>query len=240
MRPLHYIYLLSILFFVIGCTPTNDLEQKISSLEKKIDVMSSRCAERKETLDPDTDKSITRTEYHTRLHDIFSEQINALDSNGDMRISKSELKTLKKSITLFGVYDLDNDGFITEEEFIKRFDSRFSDADRNGDERIDISDIGLLDLNNDGDIQINEYRETIDKFLEESNGKNSTKGYGYNCPGSSPHTICDASCIRCISLWIPFWGGLGVAPGEDPCAGVCCDPWDENCDLWNRCCSAFH
>ncbi len=232
-----------VLFFMIsGCTSTAKLEDNISRLEKRLNDISADCRNRRIPVDINRDGIITRDEYEARLRNIFSVQIKWLDYDRDNRISEKELVSEKKSTNLFRLYDKNKDGFITFDEFVGYFDKRFNVSDRNNDGVISMQDVGLVDKNSDGIIDINEYRDTVYEFFNELNKSDAIRGYGYSC-SHSRFVICDPSCVRCIALFVPWYGGSGgyVTPGshEDRCANVCCDPWDEKCDPYDSCCDAF-
>lgn len=239
MKTIFVAFIGSICVLISGCVTTNDLEKKMETIEMKIDSISSLFAGGRPTLDVNNDAKITRTEYDSRLREIFSYERKILDSNGDGKISEKELTVVGKSTNLFSAFDKDNDGLITESEFIRLFDGRFNTADRNSDGEISMEDTGLLDNNNDENIDINEYREGVNNFFAELTSDKVVKGYGYSqC--STQYILCDAGCTRCIALFIPgslsgSWGG-SWGGGSDPCEGVNIgDPWGPDYDPLHPC-----
>ncbi len=237
----------SIILLTSGCenTDTNDLEKKMATIEMKIDTMLSQNAKGWFKADANKDGKITRTEYNSWFREIFNIELKGLDSNGDRSISKKELTATGKNLSLFGTYDKDNNGLVTESEFITFFDDRFNTADRNSDEKISIEDTGLIDKNNNGNIDINEYREAVNEFFAELTSEKAVKGYGYGNTGN--YMRCDPSGVRCIALYIrgfsraPWGGDTEMSPHEDPCDKVnCTDPWPPEdgppFDPMNPCC----
>lgn len=230
-----------ICLFISGCATNSNLEGKIATIEKKIDSISSRCIGEGSSFDVNNDGQITRTEYNSKLREIFNTERKYLDSNGDGNISEKEVIVEDGNTKLFGGYDKNNNGSISESEFILFFDKRFNTADRNSDGKISTKDVGLVDKDSNGKIDIEEYRETVDNFFKEVASEKVVRGYGYS-PCSTEYIKCDPSCTRCIVLFIPrpsgfSWGG-GWSHGTDPdpCKDVNCDPWGGGFDPMHPCC----
>jgi Ca2+-binding EF-hand superfamily protein len=241
MRVVFVLFICSILILASGCVTNDRFEDRIATIESKMDDLSSRCIERRTIIDVNNDGMISRTEFDSRLREVFTLERKVLDANGDGKISRQEFIVAKRSTKFFSIYDNDQNGLISETEFILSFDNRFDIADRNNDGVISMKDAGLEDTNNNGEIEILEYREAADQFFAELVSQSTVRGYGYG-PCSSRYVLCDASCTRCIALFIraPLggsWGGTWPESGPDPCEGVNCgDPWGEDYDPLNPCC----
>lgn len=245
MKTIFVVLIGSMILLISGCvnTDTDTLEKKMATIEMKIDTILSQDAKGWFKADANNDGEITRTEYNSWFREIFNIELKGLDSNGDRNISKKELTATGKNISFFGAYDKDNNGLVTESEFIRFFDDRFNAADRNSDAKISMEDTGLIDKNNNGNIEINEYREAVNKFFAELTSEKVVKGYGYGQSGNN--MLCDPSGTRCIAFFIAGpshvqWGG-GTSEYEDPCRDINCDnPWpkpDENeFDPMHPCC----
>jgi len=231
---------IAILFFAVGCAFDQNVSKRLDSIETKIDGLGKQMSLAYSSMDANRDLIITKTEFDSWLRRKFTLSLSELDSNGDRMISKMEFIKAKKTANRFDLFDKDNNGAVSESEFVDFFASRFQAADRSGNGQIDFQDTGIEDSNKNGMIDQKEYIDAVQAFVEELKSAVAPKGYGY-APCSSQYVICDASCVRCIALFIPAgpsgsWGSASPGPGVDPCAGVNTDdPWGPDFDPMHPC-----
>lgn len=225
----------------------DSLNNQLDKIENSLNNIGSLLKPRTTSADLDGDGQIAKEELVEYLKIAFDKVSKKNDMHGDDKITKDELVVYGDTSfaeDILKKIDKNNDGVITEGEFINQYEITFSKLDRNGDGYYSMKDSYLSDRNGDGIIDVIEYREALVELVNQiSNQKPMEEGNSDGCPFQSEYILCTHDCTDCIGIFIPIFGLRGFGHGSDERNEAymqsCLDPTSETFDPWHSLCKCF-